>query len=506
MAISIYSSTYNGLQGIIINVEVEISRGLPAFNIVGLADTAVRESKERVRSAIINSGYDFPLGKITVNLAPADIKKVGSLLDLPIAIGILAATDQINSEGINNFIIVGELSLNGDITSIRGALPIVIEGIRNNLVKFIVPTDNALECSLIEKAEIYPFDTLNQVTSYLKHRDMLPYKNNCVNRKKESNMDFSEVVGQNATKRALEIACAGGHNIIMFGPPGCGKSMLASRIPTILPSLTYEESLDVTKIYSITGKLHPNEGLIVNRPYRAPHHTATKTALIGGGSQLMPGEITLSHHGILFLDELLEFNKTVLEVLREPLESKQITISRCTGSVVYPADFMLVASLNPCPCGYYLSKVRECTCSDHERIKYLNKLSGPFLDRIDMFSFAYAHNFNEMTSTTKEESSESIRKRVEAARQIQRKRFAMEKLNCNGDMSGRHIRKYCTIDSAAEDILNRYFNKFPFSMRIYNKVLKISRTIADLENSKDITSSHVIEAISYRQFIKGDVI
>jgi magnesium chelatase family protein len=487
-------------------VEVEISRGLPAFTIVGLADTAVRESKERVRSAIINSGYDFPLGKITVNLAPADLKKVGALLDLPIAIGILAATDQINSEGIDNFIIVGELSLNGNITNIRGGLPIVIEGLRNNLVKFIVPTDNASECSLIEKAEIYPFDTLNQVTSYLKHRDMLPYKNTFVTHKDEKNVDFSEVVGQKATKRALEIACAGGHNIILFGPPGCGKSMLASRIPTILPNLTYEESLDISKIYSITGNLHVDEGLIVNRPFRAPHHTASKAALVGGGSQLLPGEITLSHHGILFLDELLEFKKAVLEVLREPLESKQITISRCTGSVSYPADFMLVASLNPCPCGYYLSKVKECTCSEHERLKYLSRLSGPFLDRIDMFSFAYAHNFNEMTNTVEEESSKSIKERVETARLIQRKRFSLEVLNCNADMSGHHIKKYCTIDATAENILKRYFTKFPFSMRIYNRLLKVSRTIADLEGSNEITSGHIVEAISYRQFIKGDAI
>ena len=506
MAIKILSSTFNGVEGVLITVEVELSRGLPTFNIVGLADTSVRESKERVRSAIINSGYDFPLGRITINLAPADIRKEGALLDLPIALGILAATEQIYAMDLESYIIAGELSLSGDITYIRGALPIVIEGLKNNLNKFIVPMDNANECSLIEKSEIYPFSTLNQVTNYLKHKDMLPYKTECQTISNNDTLDFSEVVGQKTTKRALEIACAGGHNIILFGPPGCGKSMLAARIPSILPDLTYEESLEITKVYSITGKLNNSNSLMLQRPFRSPHHTSTKAALVGGGNQLMPGEISLCHHGVLFLDELLEFKRSVLEVLREPLERKSITISRSSGSVNYPANFMLVASLNPCPCGYYLSKVRECNCSSNDRIKYINKLSGPFLDRIDMFSFTYQHKYEEMITPSTEESSKDIKKRVESARNIQRARYNKENLFCNADMSGNHIKKYCSLDSSSENILNRYFNKFPFSMRVYNRILKISRTIADLDNCKDIHSNHVVEAISYRHFIEEEVI
>lgn len=506
MSTKAYSSTFNGIEGILITVEVEISRGLPTFNIVGLADASVRESKERVRSAIKNSGFDFPLGRITVNLAPADIKKEGALLDLPIAIGILIATEQIDTKDIEDFIIAGELSLSGNITKIRGALPIVIEGLRNNLSKFIVPTANASECCLLDKAEIYPFESLNQVAHYLKHRDMFPYKNSSQINRSELNLDFSEVIGQKAAKRALEIACAGGHNIILFGPPGCGKSMLASRIPTILPNLTYEESLEITKIYSIIGKLNSDNGLMVQRPFRTPHHTSSRTALVGGGNQLIPGEISLCHHGVLFLDELLQFKKAVLEVLREPLESKSITINRCSGSVIYPANFMLVASLNPCPCGYYLSKVKDCTCSEHERTKYLSKLSGPFLDRIDMFSFTYQHNYEEMISNSIEESSKTIKERVEAARKIQRERFYTNRINCNADMSGNDIKRYCSLSYSAEKILNRYFNKFPFSLRVYNRILKIGRTIADLEQSKEISSLHIVEAISYRQFTKEESI
>lgn len=506
MSIKIFSSTFSGIDGVIVSVEIDINRGLPAFNIVGLANTPVRESRERVHSAIINSGFQFPLGKITVNLAPADVPKEGALLDLPIALGILLATYQVQCDDIKDFIIIGELSLNGDIKSIKGALPIIIEGINNGITKFIVPTDNAKECSAVQSAEIYPFDTLKQVADFIQHKDMLPYRQMVEPKKKSSNLDFSDIIGQKACKRALEIACAGGHNAIIIGPPGCGKSMLASRIPSILPDLTYDEALEITKIYSIVGKLDENNGIIFERPFRSPHHSATTAALIGGGSKLLPGEITLSHHGVLFLDELLEFKRNLLNLLREPLESKSISISRNSGTVIYPANFMLIGALNPCPCGYYLSDVKECTCTDNERLNYINKLSGPFIDRIDIFTFARQHKYEEMCSQSQEETSAAIKIRVERARQLQRERFKGTPILQNADMDGEALKKFCHIRKDAKNNLEKYFRKFPFSMRTYNRILKISRTIADLDGSEQIKTCHIIEAINYRQFMNGNAI
>ncbi|KYH35877.1 competence protein ComM [Clostridium tepidiprofundi DSM 19306] len=352
MSIKLFSASFNGIDGNIVTVEVDISKGLPSFNIVGLGDMSIKESKERVRSAIENSSFEFPLGRITVNLAPADLRKEGSLFDLPIAVGILLASEQINICDVEKFLFVGELALSGELNEIRGALPIVIEGINKNFEDFIIPIHNIDECSLIRDKNIYPFNNLNQVIHFFQYRDLMPYKNEVIRKEKEYNIDFRDVCGQNSSKRALEIAAAGNHNIIMFGPPGSGKSMLAQRIPTILPNLDYDEALEVTKIYSVSGNLRGKNGVEFFRPFRNPHHTVTPAGLIGGGNRVTPGEVSLAHNGVLFLDEILEFKKNVLELLRQPLEDKFVEITRAYGKVKYPSNFMLVAAMNPCPCRY----------------------------------------------------------------------------------------------------------------------------------------------------------
>lgn len=507
MAVKINAATFTGIEGVMVSVEVDIERGLPCLQIVGLPDISVKESKERVRAAIVNSGFEFPINRIIINLAPADVKKVGSLFDLPIAIGILIATEQICFEDIDKYLIIGELSLSGSVRGVKGVLPIVIESKSNNIDKFIVPLENAEESSIVEETEIYPFESLKEVVSYIKYRDLMPYNCKRIQPSYENMLDFEDVVGQESCKRAIEVAAAGNHNIMMIGPPGTGKTMLAQRIPTILPALSYEEALEVTKIYSVSGNLEKNKGLVYERPFRNPHHTTTATTLVGGGRNLMPGEVSLAQNGILFLDEVLEFKQNVLEVLRQPMEDRRVQISRMSGAVTYPCNFMAVISTNPCQCGFYGSK-KECICSESERRRYIRKLSGPLLDRIDLFTFVNTLAYEELIaqSKNKSESSKDIRLRVERTRDIQKNRYKSEKIYCNSQMDSKMIKRYCKLSNKANRIIEKIYNRYKLSARAYSRILKVSRTIADLNEKEQIEESDIIEALQYRQFLEQKII
>ena len=499
------SMTLHGLEGFIVDVQVDVAGGLPCWEIVGLPDISIREAKERVRTAIKNSGYEFPSRRIVINLAPATIKKVGSAFDLPIAIAILLATENINEFDFENVAFVGELSLDGNVHSITGILPMCIEAKKLGIKEIVVPKENAKEASIVDGINVIPVSSLNQVVAYLnKTIKINPEKfnsNELIKSNQVYNLDFSEVKGQKNIKRAIEVAASGGHNCMLIGSPGSGKTMMARRIPTILPKLSFEEALEVTKIHSVAGNISENSPLIINRPFRFPHHTISKTSLVGGGAIPKPGEISLAHYGVLFLDELPEFEKSTLEVLRGPLEDGKITISRVNATLTYPSKFMLVASMNPCPCGYYGSD-KECSCSNQAINKYLGKISGPLLDRLDIQVEVSSVKYKNLNSNTQEETSEQIRKRVEETRKIQLERYKECGIYSNSELTPKLIEKYCKLDEKSKIILEKAFNKLGLSARAYARILKVARTIADMDKSENIQSNHLLEAIQYRSLDK----
>ena len=497
-----YASTLIGIVALTVEVEVNVTPGIGMF-LVGLPDNAVRESQERIRSAFENSGFRMPGRKTVVNLAPADIRKEGSSLDLTIATAILAATDQISRERLRDYIIMGELSLDGTVKPIRGALPIAINAHAQGFKGFILPADNAPESAVVQGLETIAVRSLKEVTDFLNGtsrpapvvmpeepdaRDESPYAE-----------DFADVKGQAYAKRALEIAAAGGHNVLLIGSPGSGKTMLARRMRTIMPPMTLSESLETTKIHSVAQKQGSMKGLLRERPFRAPHHLSSQVALIGGGTNPIPGEISLAHNGILFLDELPEFGRNTLEILRQPLEEKQITISRAKYSVEYPANFMMIGAMNPCPCGYYNHPTRECSCSTNSVYRYMNKISGPMLDRIDMHIEVAPVTYPELTNNLPSETSAEIRRRVVAARERQQRRFAgLEGIHTNAMMTQPMLQSMCPLSGACITLLERAMNKLELSARAYSRIIKVARTIADLEGSDDIAPQHIAEAINYR--------